>query len=364
MKRVYVHCECGWRGGPYKSTAQAAYAGSRHSCTRHEAAKAALAARIVKNAAVDRIRKPCLHKRTRHSHGTYACYVLDACRCLPCAAANNDYEQTRRRRNAYGRTDLVDAGPVRDHVAALRAAGVGLKQVAKTSGVAHGALSKLVYGGERTRKDGTKAPPSARVRKKTAAAVLAVTAGQARAGGARVDSTGTRRRLQALACLGWTVAQVAARTTVGRQALDGAMHGRPVTTATAHAVAVVYDRLWNQPPPRSTRGEKGAAERAKAYAAARGWVPPLAWDDIDDITEVPIVGERAVRTQRDAQSRRLHVEDVEFLLDHDPTLTAWHVGARLGVTQDGVTTALRRAGRRDLLDRLARATLIAREGVA
>jgi hypothetical protein len=85
-------------------------------------------------------------------HGTHARYVVDRCRCDRCRAATREYERERRARiePAY-----VSAGPARRHVEELRAAGVGLKQVAKAAGLPHGTLCLTanlhqrdgVYGG-------------------------------------------------------------------------------------------------------------------------------------------------------------------------------------------------------------------------
>jgi hypothetical protein len=86
--------------------------------------------------AVDRTPKPCLHKRVNHQHGTRLAYILDRCRCLPCAAANSTYELRRTRLKAYGRgtpSGWVDAAPVRAHVEQLCATGMGYKTVARTA---------------------------------------------------------------------------------------------------------------------------------------------------------------------------------------------------------------------------------------
>lgn len=284
MTRWSTSCdECGWSGGPYRSRAQADYAYSRHSCSKWSARAAAAARAAAREAAADRTPRPCHHKRARHEHATRACYILDGCRCRPCADAAAAYERRRTRMVAYGRSDMVDAQPVRDHVEALRRAGVGLKRVAMLSGVAHGALSRLVYG-EKGR------PRSRRVRRATASAVLAVQPdGSALSPGALVDGTGTRRRLQALACLGWTVHRLQEHTGCERQRLDQAMNGGRVRRSTAVAVRDAYERLWNTRPPATTRGERSAAGRAVARARRAGWAPPMAWDDIDDPSVVPAV---------------------------------------------------------------------------
>src|SRR3954470_16277274 len=62
---------------------------------------------------------------------------------------------------------------------------------------------------------------------------------------------------------------------VQRSMIAGSLAARP-----ADNVASLYQRLWNARPPRAT-GEQRVAADAQAHAAAQGWLPPLAWDDID-----------------------------------------------------------------------------------
>jgi hypothetical protein len=282
--RFFSSCsECHWRSKPCRSQSQVDYAFRRHSCEKQRAATAALERLIQRNAAVDRAPKPCLHKVAEHVHGTHACYVLDRCRCLPCAAANSQYENDRSRRIAYGRGAYVDAGPARAHVLALRGQGMGLKQVAKVSGVPHGGLWKLVYGGPGQR------PPSRRIRAATEQRLLAVRAEiSTLAGGAIVDATGTHRRVQALVAVGWSQSKISARIGMTRGHFGKMMHAQAVSARTARAIAAVYDELWNQLPPRDAHKQKVAYSRAVNFARARRWAPPLAWDDnIDDPTAQP-----------------------------------------------------------------------------
>lgn len=105
----------------------------------------------------DRTPKPCLHKIANHQHGTYACYVLDRCRCRPCADAHAAYNRERVRQQAYGRWDnYVDAEPARRHVRLLMAQGMGLKRIVAVSGVPSGSIWKLLYG--KRQPDGTRTP--------------------------------------------------------------------------------------------------------------------------------------------------------------------------------------------------------------
>lgn len=104
------------------------------------------------------------------------------------------------------------------------------------------------------------------------------------------DATVTRRMLQALRCIGYSspVLGVALNLT-DRRVRDlttgrptGARHtGESVYLSTARAVEDFY---WaHHMKPRSDRGAKKCITAAKAA----GWAPPLAWDDITDITEEP-----------------------------------------------------------------------------
>jgi len=268
--------------------------------------------------AVDRTPQPCLHKQARHQHGTRLAYALDRCRCLPCSAANSEYENRRHRLQGYGRptTTWVDAAPVRAHVHEVLAAGVGWKRVARVAGVHASAVSRLLYG--RRREDGRIEPPTKRMKPDVARALLAVPVPTVTQlpGGVIVDGTGTRRRLQALAVVGWSVDRIAAAADLDRQSLDGALHGGQVLARTAQAITKAYDERWDQPPTAADRFEQGAITRTMNRAKRAGWLPPAAWDDdtIDNPAAEPItmdvdddesVDEHAVELVLDGQPMRL-----------------------------------------------------------
>lgn len=220
--------------------------------------------------------------RPERPHGTRARYVLGpgpgkgpGCRCGPCAAANRREAARVSRLRAYGQwAPFVDAGPARAHVQALGRAGIGWKRAAALAGVSTGAMSKLLYGGPGNR------APARRIRPQTAAAILAVRPGAGNlAGPALVGAAGTHRRLQALVATGWSQAKLGARLGMTPANFAAMMRRGQVTASTARAAAAVYGELWNQPPPETGQREKIAAARARNHARARGWVPPLAWDD-------------------------------------------------------------------------------------
>lgn len=107
-----------------------------------------------------------------------------------------------------------------------------------------------------------------------------------------VDATGTRRRIQALAWLGWSLARLSARLGGDESHARKILGSSWVTAATERAVRELYDELWDQAPPEDGPYDRRAASRARNYARARGWVPPLAWDDdeIDDPAGRPADG--------------------------------------------------------------------------
>lgn len=226
--------------------------------------------------------RDCEHKRVRHEHGTYLAYVRDLCRCDPCRAAQTAAEAHRRRQKAYGRWNgLVDAEPAREHVHALSAAGVGLRQITRLTGVSGGVLTKLMYG--QPLPDGGRRPPCRRISPRTADRILSIPL-TARADGARVDATGTRRRLAALVAIGWSQSKLADRLGMARANFGKTIRAAHVTVATERAVRALYDELWSAAPPEAQHRDKIAASRARRTAREHGWPPPLAWDDdsIDD----------------------------------------------------------------------------------
>lgn len=205
---------------------------------------------------------------------------------------SSHYNTRRERDIAYGRWEpvYVDAEPARRHVLALRAAGMGRRRLAELSGVSDSVISVLVNGRPER---GT--GPSKRITASNAAAILAVPVPDTRhlAAGARVDITGTTRRLQALVAIGWPQGalchQLGILPTNGTRLFMPRRGGGLVLARTATAVAGLYDRLSLT---------TGPSQPARLRARRRGWAPPLAWDDdtIDNPNATPDLGERATVT--------------------------------------------------------------------
>lgn len=211
-------------------------------------------------------------------HGTRACYVLDRCRCEPCREANREYAREHARRSAPA---YVDASRAREHLADLSRQGVGLKTVAKLTGLSHGGLSKLVYGSPGR-------PPSARIRPETERTILGLLAHNV-ANATHVDSGPTLRTIDELIARGWTRSAIA-QSVVGPHArqLQIGKHGRPVERRHAHAIAALLDEpvparvdRWGNvtqpvPPPASVQVLNDATFRKQRdRARQRGENPDL-----------------------------------------------------------------------------------------
>lgn len=257
-----------------------------------------------------------------------------------------DAARTRsyRRRRAAGQTATVDAAVVRAHIEALREQGVTLRRIAAVSGVTRPTLYALMVG-----QPSKGLPPTRRVTHGVARRVLAVTVRDAAlpvpdldtlSDLARVNAVGPRRRVHALVALGWSLQQCADRLGIARRQLqDVLLVGDQVSARTARAIRDLYDALCWEAPPADTRWQRSAVTRSKAMARAKGWPPPLAWDDdtIDDPAAGPDLGA--------APRSLVDLDDDEYLRtigvpDED-------IAARMGVTLDGLQAARRRARMRE-----------------
>jgi hypothetical protein len=268
-------------------------------------------------------------------HG-YARYKLDGCRCYVCGYANALYNDRRTHAINQGAWQpYTDAEPVRQHIRDLQACGLGLRTIAAAASTDRKRLQAILNGRPER---GT--PPQARLRPAIADAILAVEPNpNLLPDRIIIDGTGTQRRLQALVTIGWSQAKLAERIGWARPNFTTLISDGPVTAATARLVATLYDDLWDQTPPDEDRRDRGAATRARNYAAARNWAPPMAWDDdtIDDPAATPDLGAKTLR------SVALY-ENSEELLQQNYTLQ--QAAERLGVTRGALEHARSRGRER------------------
>lgn len=180
---------------------------------------------------------------------------------------NTHHAALRSRLIAYGKwvPDKAPIEPARDHVEALRAAGIGLPRLAELTGIPLDTLHRLSKPGRQY--------CSLRIYDAVMAIPMPAAPFRLASPGARVSSVGTVRRLRALAVIGYTNAYIAERLGLAdRCGLNKLIAGRHahVTASRAAAVSELFDELWDKPGP---------SDRARRWAAKHGWAPPMAWDD-------------------------------------------------------------------------------------
>jgi hypothetical protein len=216
---------------------------------------------------------------------------------------------------------LVDADPLREHVAMLMAAGMSFRALSLTAGY----TSRNALADSMTR---------SRVRPATLARILAVNPQRDNRRDAYIDATGSRRRLQALAVNGWPTRNLAKQlghkhaTTVQ----DIAAGKTPtIRLRSMDAIRDLYERLWDQ---------SGPSPRTAAIAKAKGWLPALAWDD--DLIDKPEHEAEDVRRPVRSKWSGVTIEDIEEAREQG-YVSAEQIGWRLGVSRDTVQQILSRA---------------------
>lgn len=255
-------------------------------------------------------------------HGTTTAYLVHGCRCDTCRTAQSRHQKRYRLDRERGIARLVDAEPLRQHVAMLKEAGLSQWDIA----IAAGWKSRNALADALTRK---------MVTPRTMRRVLAVTAPPASRRNGYVDATASRRRLQALAVMGWPTRQIAARLgNLDPQTYRYIANGRTRTIRrrTEQAIAELYDELWATPGP---------SRKSASIAKSKGWVPPLAWDDdsIADPSARPHGADWKPTNQRGLREVLEDFEDTRHYHGGELRLAAM----RMGMTPQALERALFRA---------------------
>jgi hypothetical protein len=311
-----------------------------HSCERQQELKDR-AARVLARKTREGIKRDCTCPVAKHVHGERTTYVVDKCRCRPCTDAASRDETSRQRAKVFGRYDSgrVEAEPVRAHIQYLMDNGISVKRIAALTGLALSTVGAIRWG----RHERGHAPYP-RVKKTTAAKILALKpALEHMAPNSYVDSTGTLRRLQALVAIGWSQARLGRQLGVEPGNFGTFMAASQCTARRALAVRDLYEQCWNKPQTGTDWHSKAAATRARNLAVARGWLPPMAWDDDEiDIPEAtPDLGGREML--RDTIG-----DDVEYMAKTGATRE--EIADRLGAASwETVERQLHRINRGDLV---------------
>jgi len=204
--------------------------------------------------------------RTRH--GTETCYTNHGCRLAECREAHRRARARRVLMQRRGVPGIVPAADLSPHIEQLRRIGWTVTQIEQTVGSRHtvrnilNGRSVLLSTASRIRD--LEGPPTSGL----------------------IPAGLTIRRVQSLGALGWTQGQV--RLMSGLRGQSAFRPGkRFVYESTARAVLDLYRRVGDRPGP---------SKRAKALAAAKGWLVPAAWDDPGTLAwpagKAPATGDR------------------------------------------------------------------------
>lgn len=179
-------------------------------------------------------RRDCVHPRAQHQHGTDRAYRADNCRCVACIHAHQAVARHRARAKALGLWQPYQpAEPVRRHVERLRAAGLGIDQIALVAAIAGSSLRFIVYG-----------RPSDQVKTSTAARILSIpVTNQARARRSTTDAAVTRLHLRDLLAAGWTYPDLATQLCRSSANLRRTAKRSTVTIRTATDIAALHKQL-------------------------------------------------------------------------------------------------------------------------
>ncbi|MFD7247824.1 hypothetical protein ACFV6Y_38485 [Streptomyces massasporeus] len=239
---------------------------------------------------------------------------------------NTHHQNLRNRLLAYGKwePDKAPFEPVRERVLSLRDRGLALQQIGDLAGVHFRVVQGIVYDEDRQW-----------VSLNTFDKILAVNPSAAEilnlvSDGARIGAVGTSRRLRSLCVIGHPRRYLTARLGLAdRCALWPILSGRQtlIRAARAREVRSLHDELWDQP---------GTCDITRQLSASKGWLPTLAWDDIDNPYETPDLGARQ------------HVSAAERITElHDLGITGIDdIATRLGIKPESVKRELNRIEQR------------------
>ena len=195
--------------------------------------------------------------------------------CEPCRRYARHYFGRRAVAMAEGTWEHPrPVNEIRRHIRKLRRGGMTQRALARLTGISESTLTSIMNPGQCRARRWVQGP--------TAAAILAVQPTLTPPRGL-LDATATARQVQALAWLGYGVQTQTRETGLGYKTLtriaNGPVPGRPgcpfVTPRVAAAVRALYDRLSSTRCP-------DTSSNARAFAIAKGWHGPFAWENIDD----------------------------------------------------------------------------------
>jgi hypothetical protein len=219
-------------------------------------------------------------------HGTYAGSQYHTRtgtpECQPCILARRRYQKRLEIDHDRNIRRRVSPDLAARHINKLRNHGMSIPEIARHAGIPRGTVYRMIGAGSY--------PQSKYALATNVAKILAVQATPAARG--YVPRLGVIRRIQALNAIGWPRTYIAERLGMSPQNLTQLVNGcrgtdpRPNDKVQA-ATWLKVDRLY-----RELHMTPGPSPESVRRARAKGYPPPLAWDDIDNPTERPVGVER------------------------------------------------------------------------
>lgn len=255
-----------------------------------------------------------------HKHGeTPTCYRTHKCACFDCKDANRIRCYEYKKLVAYGRPTgtMTDARPVQVHLGELVMAGMTPSAIAASAGIDLSTVRNIMHRRIPRKR------ANFRVFAATAEKLLAVTSDLTTVpDGHWVESRGARRRLQALGAKGWAIQYLADRSDLDRHKLDRVLTSPRVLSSTNRAITALFDALWDKEPPTDTPTQRAVRTVTIRRAQVEGWLPALAWDDIDlddapaDVSsETVLFDEVAVELALQGERVQLNVFERQVVID-------------------------------------------------
>ncbi|MET8081855.1 hypothetical protein [Streptomyces sp. NPDC005303] len=248
----------------------------------------------------------------------YACYRR-GCRRAECRKADRIYRKQYELRQLAGIPSHIPGPVVAAHIRALTGSGHTIRGIASRSDISERAINYILNGQEN-------------VLRAKALTVLSI---QPLTEAPRVDATGTARRIQALAAIGWPVIWTAAQTGYHYSYLFSITSGHRQTIP--RPVAQRFTALYREYSHRA-----GYSEFTRSIARRNNWHGPMAWDDIDDPNAKPEKTEpygAAAKNGRDSL-RKAEIEHLYLLGESVPSI-AKQLGANEKYTSDQLNEVLR-----------------------
>lgn len=259
-------------------------------------------------------------------HNTLTCYVNYNCRLPACVERKNAWARTRDRAMRAGTWQpLHDATPVRAHLRKLLNAGLTQQRVADLAGLPHQSITDLIQGRSRRGLRHRTTP-------EFAAKILAID--PAAASAARVDATGSKRRIQALVAAGWPLLHIGRQLGMNPQRPEQILRQNRIYATTRDRVDSGYPRLAGL-VPENHAAPKDKASLSRARGKTNRWPTPDYWasrmDVIDDPHFQPLYG---------ITKRQIVAQDAHWLMT-EGRLNRETAAARLGVSKSYIDHAFR-----------------------